>query len=146
MERSTSFYESGRRYKSLQLIGALFTLSGAVQLAIGALLLAFGLYSLLSGTAGAGAAPPETGPLQARQVDVVAIGTSLLEILSRYPLLSLYGAIGCLFSGLQSVAFGALIRLLINLDYTARASARALDKIEMRFESRREGVEPLFRS
>jgi hypothetical protein len=144
MERSTSFYESGKRYTSLRLIGALFTLIGAVHLAIGTLLLVFGLYTLLSGTTDA--APPETGAFSARQVDVVSLVAGLGGILSRYPLLSFYAAIASLFSGLQFVAFGALIRLVIQLDYTTRASARALDKVLMRLEPREEGVVPLFRS
>ena len=141
---STSFYESGKRYRSLRLIGALFTLIGTVQMAFGALLLVFGLYSLMSATTVA--APPETAPFSARQVDVVSLVAALAGLLSRYPLLTFYASIAALFSGLQFVAFGALIRLLINLDYTSRASARALDKVLTRLDSRGEGVAPLFRS
>jgi hypothetical protein len=138
MARIISFYESGERYKSLRIIGALFTLIGAALLAIGALLLVFGLYSLLA--AATGGPPPGAGFFAARQVGVMSLGAGLGGILS------LLWSFGCLLSGLQLVALGALSRLLIHLEENTRASAQSLDKIRMRLESRGEGVEPLFRS
>jgi hypothetical protein len=131
MERITSFYESGKRYKSLQIIGALFTLIGAVLLAIGALLLVFGLYTLLAGTTGG--PPPGTGPFATRQVGVVSLVAGLGGIFS------LFWSFGFLLSGLQFVALGTLFWLLIHLEENTRASAQSLDKIRMRLESRGEG-------
>jgi hypothetical protein len=61
-------------------------------------------------------------------------------------ILVLFWSIGFLLAGLQHIAVGALCRLLIHLEENTRASAQALDKIRIRFESTGEGVEPLFRA
>jgi hypothetical protein len=144
MDRITSFHQSGERYTSLRIVRAVFTLIGAVLLAIGGLLLVFGLYTILAGTTGE--PPPGAGPFADRQVRAVSLVAVLGGILSRYPMLTCFDSFGFLLSGLQFVALGALIRLLIHLEQTARASAQSLDKIRMRLESRGEGVEPLFRT
>jgi len=138
MDGITSFHQSGKRYKSLRIIGALFTLIGAVLLTIGGLLLVFGLYTLLAGTTGE--PPPGAGPFAARQVRVVSLFTGLGGTLS------LLWSFGFLLSGLQYTALGGMIWLLIHLEENMRAFAQSLDKIRMRLESRGEGVEPLFRS
>ena len=111
MERSTLFYESGKRYGSLQLIGALFTLIGAVQMAIGALLLAFGLYTLLSGTASG--APPETAASSARQVDARS-GSSTRRRLSRRR------------SGWDTLPLSSLVPLCVDRGSVFRAAIRRL--------------------
>lgn len=138
MARIISFYESGERYKSLRIIGALFTLIGVALLAIGALLLGLGLYSLLAGTIGG--PPTGAGPFAGRPVGVMSLGAGLGG------LLAFLWSFGFLLSGLQFVASGALFRLLIHLEENTRASAQSLDKIRIRLESAGEGVEPLFRS
>ena len=138
MDSVTSFHQSGERYKSLQIVGALFILIGAVLLAIAGLLLVFGLYTLMAGTTGEPL--PGTGPLAARHVGVVSLGAGVGGTLS------LLWSFGCLLSGLQLTALGGLIRLLIHLEENTRASTQSLDKIRMILESRREDVEPLFRS
>jgi hypothetical protein len=138
MDMITSFRESGKRYKPLRVIGILFTLIGAVLLAIGGLLLVFSLYALLA--ASTGGPPPGAGPIVARQVGIVSLGAGLGGILS------LFWSLGFLLSGLQFVALGALFRLLIHLEENMRASAQSLDKIRMRLESRSDDVEPWFRS
>jgi hypothetical protein len=52
---------------------------------------------------------------------------------------------GILFSGLQLLALGAFLRLMIHLEENTRASAQALDRIRSRLEANPAGVEPIFR-
>jgi hypothetical protein len=138
MDRITSFHQSGKRYRFLRFIGALFTLIGAVELAIGGLLLAFGLYVLLAGTAGE--PPPEAGPFAARQVMAPFLATGVGGTLS------LLWSSALLISGLYFTALGGVIRLLIHLEQNMRAFAQSLDNIRTRLETRGEGVETFFRS
>jgi hypothetical protein len=138
MERITSFYRSDARYKSLRIIGTLFTLIGAALLAMGALLLAFGLYILLSYPPGE--PPGGAGPFAPRHGIVVPLGAGPSGALC------LLWSFGLSLAGLQLVATGTLFRLLIQLEENTRASAQSLDKIRMRLESGREGVEPFFRA
>lgn len=137
MQRITSIYGADKRYSSLRVISNIFTLVGIVLMLIGTLLLVFGVSTLLSH---ATPTPPQGAePFAARQVSALpfgAVGTAL----------SLLWAFACLLSGLQSVAFGTLLRLAIQLEENTRASAQFLDKIRMRLESGGEAVEPLFRS
>jgi hypothetical protein len=138
MDRITSFHQSGERYKSLRVLGALFTLIGAVLLAAGGLLLVFGVYILLSGTTGEPS--PGAGPFATRQLGALSLATRLGGTVF------LLWSFALLLSGLQLIAGAALFRLLIHLEENMRASAQSLDKIRMRLESRVGNVEPLFRS
>ena len=138
MDRTSSFHQTGTRYRPLRIIGALFTLIGTVQFAIGGLLLVFGLYVLLAGPTGD--LPPETGPFAVRQVRTLFLGTSLGGTLS------LLYSCAFLLSGLYFAALGGVIRLLIHLEANMRAFAESLDKIRMRLEPRGEGVGSFFRS
>jgi hypothetical protein len=66
-----------------------------------------------------------------------------LHVLAGYALL---WSFGILFSGLQMVALGAFLRLMIHVEENTRASAQALDRIRSRLDANPEGVEPLFES
>jgi hypothetical protein len=138
MDTITSFHQSGNRYRFLRFIGAIFTLIGAVELAIGGLLLVFGLYTLLAGTTVE--LPPGAGPIGARQVRAVFLTGGLGGTLS------LLWSCAILLSGLYLIALGGVIRLLIHLEVNMRVFAKSLDKIRMRLESSGEGVETFFRS
>ena len=137
MERIASFRESGRRYTALRVIGSLCTLIGAVLLAIGGLLLSYGLYALATG-GGAAAPPPDLPPFPGPQIRTVP------------PLLaggfSLLWSFAILLSGLQMIALGAFFRLMIHLEENTRASAQMLDKIRSRLEASPAGGEPIFRA
>jgi hypothetical protein len=134
MDRITSFHQSGNRYRSLRIIGALFTLIGAVELAIGGLLLVFGLYALMASTTGGPL--PAAGPFVAQVKVATGLGGTL----------SILWSCAFLLSGLYFAALGGVIRLLIRLEENMRAFAQALDKIRLRLESTGEGAEPFFRS
>jgi hypothetical protein len=138
MDRGIMFFEFGEHHKSLRIIRALFSLLGAVLLALGTLLLVFGLYALLAGKTGEPS--PSAGPFAVRPVGVLPLGAGLGGIIS------LLWSFALLLSGLQFVALGALFRLFIHLEENTRASARSLDKIRIRLETRGEDVEPFLRS
>ncbi len=138
MGRIISFYELGERYQTLRIIAALFILIGAVLVAIGALLMVYGLYTLVAGSTGGPL--PGAGPFAARQVGGFSFGVDLGVMLS------LIWSIAFLLAGLEHIALGALVRLLIHLEENTRASVQALDKIRARLESNGAGVEPTFRS
>ena len=137
MNRITSFHQSGNRYGFLRIIGALFTVIGAVKLAIGGLLLVFAVYTLVTGTP---VEPPGGfGPFTAREVNVV-----FRAMVSGIYLLVLSCAF--LLSGFYFAGLGGVIRLLIHLADNMRAFGQSLDMIRMRLESRGERVERVFRS
>jgi hypothetical protein len=137
MGKISSFREPGPRYTALRVIGFVCTLSGAILMAIGGSLLLLGLYTLAT-NAGAVAPPPNPAQLpgpQAVTVPWLLVGG-----------FSLLWSLGILFSGMQLIALGAFLRLMIHLEENTRASAQALDSIRSRLEAIPEGVEPLFRS
>ena len=138
MNKITSYYDPGKRYKSLRIIGALFTLIGSVLVAIGTLVLAFGLYTLLAPTTGG--LLPETRMFAARELGNASLGANFVGILC------VAWSFGFLIPGLQLVAVGALFRLLIHLEENTRATALSLDNIRMKLEPKGEDVEPMFRS
>lgn len=138
MESLTSIYGADHRYHSLRIISAIFTLIGAALLLIGILLLAYSISALL--TYETSTPPPGPEPFGAHQRSVASFVANL------GPMFTLYAAFVFLVSGFQSVAFGALIRLAIQLEENTRASAQFLDKIRRRLESGGEAVEPIFRS
>jgi hypothetical protein len=133
-----SFYQTDQRYLSLRIIGGLFYVTGAMLVAIGTLLLVFGLWALLPGMS---VAPPWGADLiaahQSRVTPIVVGFGGTFSLLWSFVIL---------LSGLQSIALGTLFRLAINLEENTRASAQALDKIRLRLESREEGVGQFFRS
>jgi hypothetical protein len=125
MGRIQSFREPGPRYPALRVIGFLCTLFGAILMAIGVgLMLLTGLYAIA-----ARGAPVDFAP----QMQVFA-GFSLLW------------SFGILFSGLQLVALGGFLRLMIHVEENTRASAQALDRIHSRLEANPERVGPFFES
>ena len=123
MHRITPFREPGPRYTALRVIGFLCTLIGTILLLIGVgLMLVAGLYALAA-SGGPVAVPPQ------------------MQILASF---SLLWSFGILFSGLQLVALGGFLRLMIHVEENTRASAQALDRIRARLEANPEGVAPLF--
>lgn len=138
MEKITSIYGCDLRYHSLRIISTIFTLVGAVLILIGILLLGFAVFRLLSD---ATPTPPTGAEAFAdHQVSVVPFSINLGATLS------LLWSFAFLLSGLQTVAFGTLSRLAIQLEENTRASAQFLDKIRMRLELGGEADEPFFRS
>jgi hypothetical protein len=138
MDRITSFRESRKRYTTLRVIGFLCTLIGAILLVIGAGLLVSGLYGLANG-AGAAAPPPNpAAPFPGPQVTTIPLPLSAG--------FSLLWSFAFLVSGLQQVALGAFLHLMIHLEENTRASAQMLDVFRSRLETSPEGAERLFRS
>lgn len=136
MGKITSWCEPGERYSALRIIGPLFTLFGLLLLAIGSVLLALAVYALLDGSAGTLPAKPEPF-MVATSGDpslITRLGAGLF----------LLWATALLISGLQFVALGTGVRLLIHMEENTRASALALDKIRASLEPRRGGAEPFF--
>jgi hypothetical protein len=138
MNRIISFHEGRERYHGLRIVGAFFTLLGFLLLATGTLVLAYGLYLLV--TAGTGESPPEPGPFTIRHTGWLFAGVDMRVILS------LLYSFCFLLAGLEHIAMGALCRLFIHLEENTRATAQALDKIRTRLESSAEGAAPFFRS
>ena len=60
--------------------------------------------------------------------------------------ISLFWSFGILFAGLQLIALGAFLRLMIHVEENTRASAQMLDRLRSRLEASPEGGEPMFRS
>ncbi len=138
METVTSFNGFDRRYYSLRIIGAIFTLIGFMLLLLGAALLAFGLYGLATGSAGQPA--PSANPMLPHAQSTVV----LRELLGGA--LGIIWSIGLIVGGLQFAALGAFVRLMIHVEENTRASAQLLNKIARRLEPREEGVGSLFRT
>lgn len=138
MGKIASCYETGERYKSLRIVGGVFTFTGAILLLIGGLMFTAALYALLADKVGA--PPVESGPLKI----ISAPGSSSLST-GLHAGFFLFWSIAILFAGLESIAFGALIRLLIHMEENTRVSALALEKLRMSLEAKREG-EPHFLS
>ena len=121
MGKIKSFRESGPRYPALRVVGLLCSLAGTILMVIGCLLLAFaGLYALAE-RGGPVAVPPQ-----------VVAGVSLLW------------SFAILFSGLQLIAIGGFLRLMIHVEENTRASAQALDRIRSRLEPNPDGIEAIF--
>jgi hypothetical protein len=131
MSRITSFRESGRRYATLRVIGFLCSLIGVILLLIGGGLLIFGVYALATGgTATPPMAPPPFPGAQAANIPSPLVGG-----------FSLLWSLGILLSGLQLVALGAFLKLMIHLEENTRASAQMLDSLRSRLESSPAGNE-----
>jgi uncharacterized membrane protein len=138
METGTSFNGFDRSYYSLRIIGAIFTLIGFVLLLLGAALLAFGLYGLATGSVGQPAlsANPMLPRAQSTVVPSALLGGALPIIWS----------IGLIGAGLQCVALGAFVRLMIHVEENTRASTQLLKKIARRLDPSEEGVGSIFRA
>jgi len=123
---ATSFHGSEPRYGSLRIIATIFTLIGGLLLVLGSLLLGFTLYIALTATlttppvapGGFGHPQMTPGPL--------AVGLSAT--------LTLLWSFGILLGGLQFVAAGALIRLMILLEANTRTTVQLLDHVRTRLE------------
>ena len=102
-------------------MGVFFTWSGIVLLAVGMMLLAFGLLSLLG-----------------REMSVPRVGI--------IGAMSALWSLGFLASGGQFLAMGALFRLSIHVEENTRATAQCLEKLLSRLEPQAENVRSIFRS
>jgi len=122
----TSFRVPGPRYPALRVIGFLCTLLGTILATIGAGLLIYGLYVLATV---APALPSNPAPVAAPQPQVAA---ALPPVVAGF---SLLWSFGILFSGLQLIALGAFLRLMIHLEENTRASAQMLDELRSRLEA-----------
>jgi len=138
MQSIISFHELRERYHGLRIVSAFFTVIGLLLLATGTLVLAYGLYPLVTGAPGE--SPPDAGPFTIRQTAPLFPGADMRV------LLSLLYSVCFLLAGLEHIAMGALCRLFIHLEENTRATAQALDKIRTRLDSGAEGAVPFFRS
>ncbi len=138
MGQITSHRESGERYAALRFVGVIFTGLGAILLAVGSLLLAFSLYALLSSSMGQ--PPGGEGPFVGRPLGILpsagGLGTALPTLWS----------FALLVSGLQFLAMGSLLRLVINVEENTRISAQCLEKLRSREAAIEENVGSIFRS
>ena len=130
--------ESAKRYAVLRFIGAIFTGLGTLLVTAGSLLLAFGLYALMEGWLGR--PPGSEVPFAARPINVLSFPGSLGGALSAL------WSFGCLISGLQFLALGAVCRLLIDVEENTRKSAQCLERISSREEPIEQNVASFFRS
>jgi hypothetical protein len=137
MSRITSFRETRRRYTTLRLVGFFSTLVGVILLLIGGGLLVFAVHALANG-GGAAGLPPNPSPFPGPQVSSIPA-----PLLAQF---SLLWSLGILFSGLQLVALGAFLRLMIHLEENTRASAQVLDGLRSRLEASPDGAQRLFGS
>ena len=138
MAHITSHRVSAERYSGLRLLGAIFTVLGALLLTVGSLLLAFGLYDLLP--VWMGQPPRAEVPFARRSIGGVAFPASLGGAVS-----ALWG-LGLLISGLQYLAMGTVIRLVININANTRFSAQCLEQLRSREEPMGHNAGALFRS
>ena len=137
MDRLTSFRESGRRYPALRVIGFLCTVIGAALMTGGGFMLIYTLYTL--STVSGGAAPP-ANPIR---------GEPVLTLLTPWLMvggISLIWSFGILYAGLQLIALGAFLQLMIHVEENTRASAQMLDRLRTRLEASPEGGDAVFRS
>lgn len=135
MTQIRSDHEPGERYLILRVISVLFIGIGAILLFVGTLLLAFGLYSSLTGRTvelSSGRAPLGSPPVGL---------ASYLNLLRPFAIL---WALVHFSGGLQSLAMGYLIRLAIQVEENTRTSARCLERLSSRAEPRAESPGPLF--
>lgn len=123
MMKITSFREPGRRYATLRFIGSLWTVLGALVTLIGGGAMATIGYFAIAG---------RDAPIDPSQK--VAAGL--------YALWSFC----ILISGLQLIALGAFLRLMIHMEENTRASAQALEKIRDRLEANPEGLDRILRA
>lgn len=128
MARSASYQGMERRYPVLRFCSAVFMMLGILGLAAGGLGLIASLFGVLAGVTeqavgGLGVSP-----------QIFGLGT-----------LGLFWSAGLLVAGVQAIAVGSLIRLLIDLEENTRASALALKRLEpSRSVSERPGNGPRF--
>ncbi|MDR3620887.1 MAG: hypothetical protein P4L85_16160 [Paludisphaera borealis] len=136
MKTIASFHGSEQRYGSLRVIASICTFLGGLLLVLGPLLLAITLYVAVS----AASPPPPIGPRgfgppQASSAPfITGVGATL----------SLLWSFGSLLGGLQLLAAGALIRLMIQLEENTRATAQLLDRVRSRLDPHEEGTGSIF--
>jgi hypothetical protein len=132
-----SYRVPGPRYPALRVIGFLCTVLGTILTMVGAGLLIYGVYALATV---APALPTNPAPVAVPQPHVVAILPPLVAGFS------LLWSFGILFSGLQLIALGAFLRLMIHLEENTRASAQMLENLRSRPEASPADTEGIFRS
>jgi hypothetical protein len=138
MGQITSHRESAERYTALRFLGVIFTGLGALFLVVGSLILAFGLRALLSSWMGQ--TPGGEVPFTGRPVSIAPfpgiLGSALPALWS----------FAFVISGLQFLAMGSLLRLVINVEENTRISAQCLEKLRSREGQIEQNVGSLFRS
>jgi hypothetical protein len=137
MSRLATFRDTGERFRSLRTIATIFTMLGAVLLALGTLLLAHVIYRFLAGSITQPSPPIGAPPVPQPGLTLFGAGMTWLILLWSFALL---------LGGLQSIAAGALFRLFINLEGNTRASAQCLDRIRARIEAQGDEFGQFFRS
>jgi hypothetical protein len=138
MARITSHPASAKRYIGLRLISLIFTVLGTLLLALGSLLLAACLYTLLSSWASQ--LPRAEVPFASRPIGGVAVPGNLGVALGAV------WSLGLLMGGLQFLAMGTVCRLLIDVEENTRISAQCLEQLRSREEPFGQNVGSLFRS
>jgi hypothetical protein len=138
MAHLTPHRASAERYIGLRLISVIFTVLGALLIALGGLLLAFCLYTALSSSVSP--LPRAEVPFASHPIGAAtfpgSLGTAFLAVWS----------FGLLIGGLQFAAMGTVCRLLINLEQNSRISAQCLEHLLSREEPFGQNVGSIFRS
>ena len=138
MAHLTPHRASAERYIGLGLISGIFTVLGALLVALSSVLLAFCLYVALSGSVSL--LPKAEVPFPSRPIGVVAVaarfGVAFWAVWS----------FGLLIGGLQFAAMGAVCRLLIDVEENTRISAECLERLVSREEPFGQNVGSIFRS
>ncbi|MGC8642576.1 MAG: hypothetical protein ACP5XB_22190 [Isosphaeraceae bacterium] len=126
MGKITSYRQTYERYTALRFIGVIFTGLGAILLTIGGALLAFVLHALLSFWM--------EWPVQRVFPGGLPVG--------------LWGvwSLALVIGGLQFLAIGTLIRLIIDLEENTRVSAQCLEQLRSREDPTERNVGSFFRS
>lgn len=119
-----SIHESDKRHSTLRLVASICTFIGGLMLVLGPLLLASTLHLILTANSTSPSPVPRGfGPPQTAQVSLVArLGATFTMLWS----------CGILLGGLQFLAAGGLIRLMIQLEENTRRTARLLERVRMR--------------
>ena len=120
MARIHSFRDTEERYRILRLLVGFFLLLGTLAFALGAGLLAYGLFGLFGG-------------MVLGQFQVLAAGATVYSL-------------GLLAAGFQILATAALLKLAIHVEENTRHTAQCLDQIRSRKTTSEITPGDLFRS
>ena len=126
MGKINSYRQTTERYGVLRFIGVIFTGLGAILLATGSVMLAFVLLAL----------PSFWMEWPVQRVIPGGLPVALWGLWS----------LGLLIGGLQFLATGTLIRLVINLEENTRVSAQCLEQLRARDDPTEHHVGSYFRS
>ena len=138
MRQIDSHLDHAKRYFALRFVGVVFTGLGVLLLAAGCVLLGLFVHALLAPSAAQ--LPRADVSIQHGPVTTVSVPGVLGAAVSAL------WSFGCLISGLQFLAMGALIRLMIHVEENTRISAQRLEKLRLREEPVEQGIGAFFRS